>query len=123
MNQPTYSRQYDDTRVICPYCKYEYQPEPDSYDEDVVMEVCDNCSKKFFRADNISVDHQTIPNCTLNGEKHQYTLGLHSNPDFGYWVCTTCNHTTIKSKDVNEVRVKDTLPVPIAITSPEEPEQ
>lgn len=67
-----YHEQYDSTNIRCPYCKYEYQPEADTYDEDARVEECGDCGKKYYRIDSFSIDHTTAPSCELNGLDHRW---------------------------------------------------
>lgn len=83
-----YHDQTDSCNVICPYCQNEYQPEAESYDEDSVVEECDNCGKKYHRYDSFSVDHNTRPDCALNGLEHQFVPAGSSK--LKYMFCAIC---------------------------------
>ena len=65
-----YDEEVDNCNVICPYCKSEYQPEPENYSDDTMEERCDNCGKSYYHYDDFSVSHNTRPDCELNNEQH-----------------------------------------------------
>jgi len=81
-----YDEELDSSNVICPYCKHEYQPEPEDFDEDESVEECSNCHKKFHHHDEITYDYHTRPDCELNDEEHKWELNEHTNHDF----CEVC---------------------------------
>ena len=62
----------DDTNVICPYCKHEYQPEAEDYSEDERIEECDECGKKYTISQSFSVTHHSEPDCEINGLEHDW---------------------------------------------------
>lgn len=72
----------DDSNVICPYCKYTYQPEAESYSEDTRTEECEGCGKKFHVWQVFTVDHHSKPDCALNGEEHEWDVLSNRRPDF-----------------------------------------
>ena len=72
----------DDANVICPYCKYEYQPEAEDYSEDTREEECHKCGKKFWVWQAFSVDHHSKPDCELNGEQHEWDAVSARKPDW-----------------------------------------
>lgn len=53
--------QWDDSNVICPYCRNAYQAEASSYTEEIVEETCDECGKTYLRWDDFSITHRTRP--------------------------------------------------------------
>lgn len=65
-----YEDQMDGSDVICPYCEHRYQKEAEDYSDDVSVEECDECGKKYRQYDSFSVDHHTEPNCNENSEDH-----------------------------------------------------
>lgn len=83
--------------VICPYCKWSYQPECEDDSEDLREEECEVCGKKFFLYDSISVTHITKPDCELNSEKHKYELKKMCAGNA--YFCSVCDHCTIKKPE------------------------
>jgi hypothetical protein len=81
--------QMDDANVICPYCKYTYQPEAEDYSEDSREQECSECSKKFHLYQSFSVSHHTKPDCELNGEQHDWDLVSEHTKD--WQSCGNCN--------------------------------
>lgn len=84
-----YEEQLDDMNVICPYCEYSYQCEPEDYDEDGHVEECEECGKKFHMSTSFSVTHHSQPDCILNGDEHLWepvTLRSGKAHDF----CSVC---------------------------------
>lgn len=65
-----YEDQLDGTNVICPYCKYEYQPEAEDFSEDIRDEECGECGRHYQLYQSFEVDHRTTPDCKLNNEEH-----------------------------------------------------
>lgn len=63
---------FDDGVRRCPYCKHEYQPEAETYSEDVREEDCEGCGKTYRLHDSFSVTHYATPDCELNGETHDW---------------------------------------------------
>ncbi|MCK5613690.1 hypothetical protein KAR91_68125 [Candidatus Pacearchaeota archaeon] len=75
--------------VECPYCHYTYYPEGEENDEERRIEECQNCDKRFYRHDEITVDHHTSPDCELNGEQHDYQPCELNDGSFHHF-CETC---------------------------------
>ena len=69
-----YEDEWDEDYVICPYCEHKYQPEAESYSEDVSEETCGECGKKYTLYQEFSVTHRTSPDCKLNGQAHVWEL-------------------------------------------------
>ena len=83
-----YIETIDDNNRICPYCGYSYQVEAENYSEDVRVEECDECGKKFYAQDDFTVTHYAVPDCILNGEQHKYN----PNKKGGYYkFCSVCD--------------------------------
>lgn len=57
----------------CPYCGYKYQPDSEDFHEDIEVEECEECGKKFHSHDSISITHWATPDCSLNGEAHEWS--------------------------------------------------
>lgn len=72
-NEP-YQDQIDSSNVICPYCKSEYQPECEDFDERPRDQECSDCGKTYRLYQSFSVDHHTEPDCELNQEQHDYKM-------------------------------------------------
>ena len=85
-----YDDKIDDNNVICPYCEYEYQMEgcDINANDDHHVEECQQCEKKFYRADRIEYSFKTTPDCKLNGEEHDYQPV--SLPRGDHPFCTVC---------------------------------
>ena len=64
--------QVDDNEVVCPYCKYSYQPESEDYSEDSLVDKCEECGMKFHTHQSFTVTNYASPDCELNGEQHQW---------------------------------------------------
>ena len=84
MNNPKYEDQYDDNNSICPYCGNKYQVEAEDFSEDPYEIECDECGKKYWLVQQISISHKTTPDCELNGQSHKFAAQV-----CGYfcWVC------------------------------------
>ena len=67
-----YAEQYDDDNTICPYCLASYQVEAEDFSEDPQEIECDECGKKYWLVQQISISHKTTPDCELNGEDHNF---------------------------------------------------
>jgi len=79
----------DDSNVICPYCKHTYQPEAEDYSDDAREEECGKCGKKYHVWQEFSVAHHAKPDCTLNGEEHEWDFVSSRRPD--YQSCGKCD--------------------------------
>lgn len=80
----------DDCRE-CPYCGYTYQVECEDYSEDLREEECSECGKKYWASESTSVTHFSTPDCTVNGQEHDWLKIL---SDFGrrhYRECRECS--------------------------------
>lgn len=66
--------QYDGHDAICPYCRATYQVESEDFSEDIRVDECGKCSKKYHLSQMFSVDHHTSPDCELQGDKHLWLL-------------------------------------------------
>lgn len=80
-----YENQFDSINAICPYCKNEYQVESEDYSESIRVEECDECGKKYHIYQELSVEHNTEPDCRINGEKHNY-----EHYKGNYYICNVC---------------------------------
>jgi len=60
--------QWDDTNIICPYCKYEFQPEGCDYDRECEDE-CEGCGKTFTVVPEYSVTYWTYPIEEVKGQR------------------------------------------------------
>ena len=69
-----YYDQIDSSNVICPYCKSEYQPECEDYDESPSEQECEECRKKYMLYQSYNVDHHADPDCEINGQEHKYSM-------------------------------------------------
>jgi len=70
----------DDCNRVCPYCGFKYQVEGEDISEDVREETCDKCGRRYYAWDRISVTHHAMPDCELNGERHEWPpLDKHQN--------------------------------------------
>ena len=67
--------------AICPYCKKINYVEYEDYSEELGEIKC-NCGKIFCCSQQMNVQHDSYPDCELNGEEHQYR-----NEDI---FCTIC---------------------------------
>lgn len=87
-----FEEQADDNNAICPYCGNSYQVESEYYDEDSREEKCDTCGNKYWLSQYFSVTHKTRPDCTINGQDHQYELVELSNSQKAEFclVCGDC---------------------------------
>lgn len=82
--------QYDSSDCICPYCKHRSHVECEDYDENGREEKCEECGKKFHYSTIFTVDHNTDPDCALNGEEHQWEPN--DLPDgVTHDFCSVCN--------------------------------
>ena len=79
----------DNSDVICPYCKYEFQPEAEDYSDDVVVEECGGCGKKFHRYDDLTITHYSKPDCDLNSDNHEWEEYQSIFGDY-YRTCKVC---------------------------------
>ena len=78
----------------CPYCGNREEVEPEEYSEDERIEECDACGKKYFACESYSVTHCAMPDCELNGGKHEW-----HHPCNSFWKeCRVCE----KYKRVSE---------------------
>lgn len=85
-----YEDQTDSNDVICPYCKYEYQPESEDFSEDPRAEVCEECGMVYDVHQSFTVSHQTSPDCELNGKEHKWEMiKLKSGSEHEF--CTVCD--------------------------------
>lgn len=75
----------DDYDRGCPYCGNKYRVEGEDVSEDIREEECCECGKKYHAYDSISVTHHAVPDCELNGERHEWPL-----PD-GHQICMKCS--------------------------------
>ena len=82
--QATAQQTSDDGVRKCPYCGHSYQPESADYREDWREEECSECGKNYHAHDSFSVTHYGTPDCSLNGEEHDWqeraTQGGRSHP-------------------------------------------
>ena len=62
----------DDSEVICPYCGHVYEPEAEDFYEDSRVETCDGCGKSYHLSQYVSVTNETVPDCEINGEVHDF---------------------------------------------------
>lgn len=89
MFESKYEDQCHDTDAICPYCKGGYQVENEDYSEDVQEIECEECGMKYYLHQSYSVEHNTSPDCELNGEEHQYErVKLSNGRETSF--CTVC---------------------------------
>lgn len=79
---------WDKDKMICPYCAIGYQPEGEDITEDKYEIECEFCGKKFWGSHSITVHHEGIPDCELNGEKH--TWKKDDDPMHRYKHCDVC---------------------------------
>ena len=86
--EPQFKPLSDDGEVICPYCQFKYQPEAEDYSEDTREQECSECGKKYHLSQTFSVDHNTKPDCDLNGEQHKFQA-VKRYPQ--YQRCTVCD--------------------------------
>ena len=86
-----FTDEIDGCDVICPYCGNKYQREGEDYDQDSRVEECEECGKKYRTHDSFSVEHHTEPDCTLNGEDHQYE----KSDGHEAWFCEVCGDCKI----------------------------
>lgn len=77
--------QTDSYYMICPYCGYEHDVEPESYAPGTAIRFCRNCGRKFFYTTNMVVSHDTSGDCELNDEEHDW-----DTRKGGYRVCKKC---------------------------------
>lgn len=84
-----YEYQYDDEKVICPYCQHSYRQDAGDFSEDDEVEECDNCGKQYHLYQEISITHNTKPDCELNNEAHDYKDERLSDGST-YPFCTVC---------------------------------
>lgn len=89
MNYSKYDDIYDDSNVVCPYCGEEYQPEGEDYSEDNREEECCECGKNYWVSQSFSVTHVTEPDCSLNGEEHQWEKECNGINSFNH--CLICD--------------------------------
>lgn len=88
-----YSEQSDEVDAICPYCGLNYQVESEDYDNDLRVETCYGCGKKYYINQEFTVTTYTRPDCELNGEEHQF-LPIHfENPKVVH--CSVCDKVEI----------------------------
>ncbi len=92
-----YEEQIDDNKVICPYCKHEYQPEAEGYSEDAREEECEQCNMKYYIHQVFFTSHVTKPDCELNGQQHKpVQTKLLNGQDYRY--CSVCECYLRESK-------------------------
>lgn len=72
--------------MICPYCGYGYQPETEDITEDEYEIECGKCGKKFWGSHSITINHEGIPDCGLNGEEHIWE----QSSNYKYPACVIC---------------------------------
>ena len=91
MNMSKYENQIGDEQdgAVCPYCKTTHHIEGEDYSEDVSKIEC-SCGKSFYCSQQINIQHDSYPNCELNGEEHQYeAFGK------GCFRCIVCGEVTL----------------------------
>ncbi len=81
-----YEEKSDPVMAICPYCGYDYQVEGEDMTEDLRIEECSDCGKKFQLHTTFSVTHNSSPDCPLNGEEHKWEMTY----DDRYESCSIC---------------------------------
>ena len=62
-----FREELDSTNRICPYCKDEVHQEGEDFHDEMEVEQCDECGKRFHTVDYCIVYHKSIPDCKLNG--------------------------------------------------------
>jgi hypothetical protein len=85
-----YEEKIDGCESICPYCEDSFQVEAEDYNEDEREEQCGSCGNKYWLSEVFTVDHNTRPDCELNGAKHEYELVKLKNGKQAYF-CTVCD--------------------------------
>ena len=87
-----YTDQCDDNNIICPYCGYEYQPEPEDWSEDDSVHECGECGKNFHSHQSFTTTHHSEPDCELNGNKHVWeSVKLKSGKEHDFCkICDKC---------------------------------
>lgn len=71
---PRYKEKRRDDCRECPYCGYTYQVECEDYSEDLREEECSECGKKYWASESICVTHFASPDCTVNGQEHDWVF-------------------------------------------------
>ncbi len=86
-----YEDQTDPNNSICPYCGGKYQVESEDYSEYEQEIICEECGKKYFLVQDISVFHDSRPDCSLNGDSHEYEPGHNKHVK----ICKICGHVAL----------------------------
>ena len=85
-----YDDQIDSINVVCPYCKYEYQPEGEDYSEGLRVDECGECGMKFELCQSFDVAHHTYPDCSINNTEHDWQpIELRDGKTHDF--CTICD--------------------------------
>ena len=98
-----YNDEISSQHVICPYCQDTYEQEGEEFSEEERIDTCSNCGKKFHHVDSIEYNHETRPDCVINGTPHQWEpFNLKNGTPFNY--CDVCGN--IKRMEIPK-RVKE----------------
>ena len=92
----------------CPYCRYSYPVEAEDYSEDTIEEECEECGKKFWAYDIISVTHYSAMDCELNGEKHNWRPESLSNGET-HDFCSVCGECRPFGREEGEQHEQSTI--------------
>jgi hypothetical protein len=90
MSESTYTETWSNSERTCPYCKASHRPEHDATSEDVRIEECSACEKKYYAHDSLTITLYGKPDCELNGERHMYTL-RHFRDGHKHGYCSVCD--------------------------------
>jgi hypothetical protein len=84
-----FTDEIDSSVVICPYCKDEYEPEGEDFNEESRIEECGNCGSKYYLNQQVTYDNCTQLDCEINGDSHKWESSELSNGNHDF--CSVCD--------------------------------
>jgi DNA-directed RNA polymerase subunit RPC12/RpoP len=70
--------------IRCPYCRHEIDYS-NEIDDDMGTHDCAKCDKTFHFTRVVEVNYRSAPDCSLNGEQHNFI------PRLGHRFCSVCD--------------------------------
>jgi len=86
------SQTHNSDAMECPYCGHKHEPEWINNDEEESDETCEKCGKKYHASQSMTISYQARPDCTLNGEEHNFELFM------GAFFCVKCKECRLKEQ-------------------------
>ena len=87
-----YQDQNHDSERICPYCKTGYQVDDENYSKDEGVEKCEGGGMYYHFTIEYTVDHNTSPDCKLNGKDHNFGDPIH-HQGITFSICEVCQQS------------------------------